>query len=102
MAASFQKTISDIICIKMEKIIKKLIKNNVKISSLSVVGGVANNEKIKAELYNMLQKYGVSLLRPPKDMLSDNAAMVAWACIHKCSKIKNGLFFKPNPRLKIN
>ena len=102
MAASFQKTISDIICIKIEKIIKKLIKNNIKVLSLSVVGGVANNGKIKAELHNELQKYGVSLLQPPKEMLSDNAAMVAWACIHKYSKIKNGLFFKPNPRLKIN
>ena len=102
MAASFQKTISDIICAKLEKVIKKLIKNNIKISSLSVVGGVANNEKIKEGLFSILQKYGLSLSQPPKDMLADNAAMIAWASIYKYSELTNGLFFKSNPRLKIN
>ena len=102
MAASFQKTISDIICIKIEKIIIKLIKNNIKTSSLSIVGGVASNEKIKSELFNVLQKYNMPLLQPPKDMLTDNAAMVAWACIYKYSKLTKGLFFKPSSRLKIN
>ena len=102
MAASFQKTISDIICIKIEKIIIKLIKNNIKTSSLSIVGGVANNEKIKSELFNMLEKFNMPLLQPPKYMLTDNAAMVAWACIYKYSKLTKGLFFKPNSRLKIN
>ena len=101
MAASFQKTISDIICIKIKKIVKKLIQDNIKISSLSVVGGVANNKKIKDELLKMLQNYNISLLKPPKYMLTDNAAMVAWACISKYSKVKGDINFKPNPRLTI-
>ena len=101
MAASFQKTISDIICIKIKKIVKKLIQDNINISSLSVVGGVANNKKIKDELIKMLQNYNISLLKPPKYMLTDNAAMVAWACISKYSTVKGDINFKPNPRLTI-
>ena len=63
---------------------------------------MANNEKIKSELFNMLEKFNMPLLQPPKYMLTDNAAMVAWACIYKYSKLTKGLFFKPNSRLKIN
>jgi tRNA A37 threonylcarbamoyltransferase TsaD len=39
---------------------------------------------------------------PPKYMLSDNAAMIGWACIQKY--LLNGfsdLYFKVNPRLTI-
>ena len=40
---------------------------------------------------------------PPKYMLSDNAAMIGWACIQKYSKKQySDIFFKPNPRLTIN
>ena len=49
----------------------------------------------------MLQNYNISLLKPPKYMLTDNAAMVAWACISKYSKVKGDINFKPNPRLTI-
>tara|TARA_B100000579_G_scaffold414667_1_gene408513 strand:- start:1986 stop:3002 length:1017 start_codon:yes stop_codon:yes gene_type:complete len=101
MAASFQKTISDIICIKIKKIVKKLLQDNINISSLSVVGGVANNKKINDELLNALRNYNISLLKPPKFMLTDNAAMIAWTCISKYSTIKGDINFKPNPRLTI-
>ena len=35
-------------------------------------------------------------------MMSDNAAMIAWACIYKYNKNDDNLNFKPNPRLTIN
>ena len=102
MAASFQKTVAEIITLKIDRAINKLIKNKINLSSISIVGGVANNEKIKLDLFNKIQKYNITLLQPPKDMLTDNAAMIAWACIYKYSTLSDGLFFKPNPRLKIN
>ena len=101
MAASFQKTISDIICIKVEKLVNKFIQDNINLSSLSIVGGVANNKKIKDELLHMLQNYNIFLFQPHKYMLTDNAAMVAWACINKYSAFKGNINFKPNPRLTI-
>ena len=44
-----------------------------------------------------------NLIVPPKKMFGDNAGMIAWACIQKLkhSKIKNDLYFRPNPRLEI-
>ena len=40
---------------------------------------------------------------PPNYMLSDNAAMIGWACIQKHTKnYLSEILFKPNPRLKIN
>ena len=44
MSASFQKTVSKILCKKIEIAIKYLESKNKKPLSLSVVGGVANNE----------------------------------------------------------
>ena len=36
-------------------------------------------------------------------MLSDNAAMIAWACIKKYSKNPySDIYFKANPKLTIN
>ena len=34
-------------------------------------------------------------------MMSDNAAMIAWACIKNYNKTKDDLFFRPKPRLEI-
>ena len=40
---------------------------------------------------------------PPNYMLSDNAAMIGWACLQKSSKkLDSDIFFKPDPRLSIN
>ena len=35
-------------------------------------------------------------------MISDNAAMIAWACIKNYKNKNQDLNFKPNPRLKIH
>lgn len=102
IAASFQKTVADIITFKIDKAINNLTKNKINLSSISVVGGVANNEKIRLELFNKIQKHNISLVYPVKEMLTDNAAMIAWACVHKHNKFDKGIFFKANPRLKIN
>ena len=103
MAASFQNTISNIIVSKLQLTINYLKKRNIYINQISLVGGVANNkyiyEKVKAES----KKHNCNLLMPPKEMLSDNAAMIGWACAKKYSKdFKSDFNFKPNPRLTIN
>ena len=43
-----------------------------------------------------------SLIMPKRYMLSDNAAMIGWACIQKYQKkFKSNIFFEANPRLTI-
>ena len=101
MSASFQKCVSEILCFKIERAIKNLINEKIKLSSISVVGGVANNNYIKSKLLNITNKYKIKLILPPKEMLSDNAAMIAWACIYKYNKKNANIDFKPNPRLTI-
>ncbi len=99
ISASFQKCISNILISKLDKAIKKV--GNKKNISVSVVGGVANNKYLK----NCFKKYGeknnTTFLFPPQYMMSDNAAMIAWATILKYSKL-NDINFKVSPRLKIN
>ena len=80
-----------------------LKKLDIKISQLSLVGGVASNNFIYKKLKNTASNYDCAVNMPLNYMLSDNAAMIGWAFI---KKYKNGfesdLLFKPNPRLSIN
>ncbi|MBI04262.1 MAG: tRNA (adenosine(37)-N6)-threonylcarbamoyltransferase complex transferase subunit TsaD [Pelagibacteraceae bacterium] len=83
VCAGFQKTVSDILSEKLIYILKHLSNKYLKIASLSVVGGVANNVYIKNKLENITKKNNILLYYPIKEMLSDNAAMIAWNCIEK-------------------
>jgi N6-L-threonylcarbamoyladenine synthase len=101
MSASFQKCISAILEIKLEKSINLLSNSNKKIFELSVVGGVANNKYIRSKLIRICKKNNINLVLPINEMMSDNAAMIAWACINKFANTKENIYFKPNPRLSI-
>ena len=48
-----------------------------------------------------MKKKNIELYYPIKEMMSDNAAMIAWACIKNYSNKNADIFFKANPRLKI-
>ena len=102
MSASFQKCIADILSLKLDKTIKKLIQDKKNLSSVSVVGGVGNNNYIKSKIFSITEKNNLKLVFPPINMLSDNAAMIAWACIYKYNNNDANLLFEPNPRLTIN
>ena len=100
MSASFQKCVGSILVAKLNKVIKKLYKDNAKNLSISVVCGVANNGYLKTCFQNIEKKENIKFVYPPKYMMSDNAAMIAWATILKHTKDHN-INFKPNPRLNI-
>ena len=101
LSASFQKTIAEIIITKLKKNIGLLIEKKINIQSISVVGGVANNDYIKKKLEILFDQIKIELYYPVKEMMSDNAAMIAWACLKKYKYKENDIFFKPDPRLKI-
>tara|TARA_B100001287_G_C22684984_1_gene532799 strand:+ start:833 stop:1849 length:1017 start_codon:yes stop_codon:yes gene_type:complete len=102
IAASFQKCVSEILISKIESCLKTYSNKNNKIKSISVVGGVANNKYIKKKLEDFLYNKEIEIYYPIKEMMSDNAAMIAWACLNNYNSKRNNLFFKPEPRLKIN
>ena len=100
MSASFQKCVGSILTLKINKVIKKLYRNNTKDLSVSIVGGVANNNYLKKCFKNIEEKEAIKFVYPPKYMMNDNAAMIAWATILK-HRNNHDLNFKPNPRLNI-
>ena len=102
LSGSFQKTMSEIIITKIKTALMILKESGIIINSISVVGGVSNNKYIKRKLKDFIDKDNIELYYPLKEMMSDNAAMIAWACIKNYNKEKNDIYFKPQPRMKIN
>jgi len=101
LSASFQFCVSKIILEKTKKAIKKLEDESKKINSLSVVGGVSNNKYIAKKIIDFFKDKNIEILFPVKDMMSDNAAMIAWNCINKNLKSSKDIYFKASPRLSI-
>lgn len=102
VAASFQEIVIKIIESKFLLTLEYLKKRKINISQISLVGGVAANQFIYEKIKKIAHDHTCSIIMPPKYMLSDNAAMIGWACIQK--NLLNGfsdLYFKVNPRLTI-
>ena len=73
IAASFQKAVSDALTRRVNKALK-----NYSVKSVSIVGGVAANKKIKNRLQEISQKYNKKLVVPDLQFCGDNAAMIAY------------------------
>jgi len=94
LAASFQKTVEEILYEKSRIAMGMFKKNNKKINNTFVIaGGVASNKKIRKTLENLSIKEKFNPIFPPINLCSDNAAMIAWAGIEK---------FKLNLTSKLN
>ena len=102
LSASFQNIVSEILVKKFNMTLKHIKNQNINITQLSLVGGVAANKFIYNKLEKECLKNNIEIILPPKNMLSDNAAMIGWACIKKlCNNNINDLYFKENPRLTL-
>ncbi len=101
LSASFQKNVTEILIEKLERGLRRLSSENKNIKSISVVGGVSNNKYIRSKIENFFNKKNVKIYYPIKEMMGDNAAMIAWACMKFYNKKRNDLFFKPMPRLVV-
>ena len=73
IAASFQKTVAEIL---MEKTVKAL--KDFGVLRLTVVGGVAANSELRKS-FAELQRKGYEIYFPSMEFTSDNAAMIAYA-----------------------
>jgi N6-L-threonylcarbamoyladenine synthase len=100
LAASFQKTIEEILY-KKSKIAFKEFKNlnNNKHNTFVVAGGVAANKKIREILTKLCAEENFEAIFPPIDLCGDNAAMIAMVGLEKF-KIKqfDNLDYPAKPR----
>ena len=84
LAASFQKTIEDILCEKSKfamNLFNEKYNNNKKV--FVIAGGVASNNKIRKKLIDLSIQKNFEPIFPPISLCSDNAAMIAWAGIER-------------------
>ena len=72
VCASFRQCVCDIL---VNKTIKASKEHN--INQIAICGGVSCNEQLRKELKTACDKEGISLSIPPKELCSDNAAMIA-------------------------
>tara|TARA_B100001564_G_C20604631_1_gene654510 strand:- start:149 stop:1222 length:1074 start_codon:yes stop_codon:yes gene_type:complete len=100
IAASFQKTILDILYKKTQIAFKEYENNNNTEKKIFVVaGGVAANKKIRSMLTDLCNKNNYENIFPPINLCGDNAAMIAMVGLKKFKmKQFSNLDFPAKPR----
>ena len=84
LAASFQKTINEILYEKTKIAMEEYLKDKKNITNTFVIaGGVASNLSIRKNLIKLAEKKNFISVFPPLNLCSDNAAMIAWAGIER-------------------
>ena len=101
LSASFQKNITELLIEKVDRGLQRLMSDKKNVKSISVVGGVSNNMYLKNKMENFFINKNIEVYYPLKEMMIDNAAMIAWSCIKFYNKERNDLLFRPKPRLSV-
>ena len=84
LAASFQKTINEILCEKTRIAMKEFLKaKRSKKNTFVIAGGVAANLTIRENLTELAKENQFTSIFPPINLCGDNAAMIAWAGIER-------------------
>ena len=84
LAASFQKTVEEILYKKTKIAFNEFEKQNkLKDKIFVVAGGVAANKKIRTMLINLCNENNYKSIFPPIELCSDNAAMIAMVGLEK-------------------
>ena len=84
LAASFQKTINEILYEKTKVAMEEFLKNKKNRKNIFVIaGGVASNLSIRENLTKLAKEKNFTSIFPPINLCSDNAAMIAWTGIER-------------------
>lgn len=84
LAASFQKTVEEILYKKTKIAFNEFEKQNkLKDKIFVVAGGVAANKKIRTMLINLCNENNYKSIFPPIELCGDNAAMIAMVGLEK-------------------
>ena len=104
LAASFQKTIEEILYIKSKIAFKEFKKINSKDkNSFIIAGGVAANKGIREKLIKVSNENNFKPIFPDLKLCGDNAAMIAMVGLEKFkSKQFDNLDLPANPRLALD
>ena len=104
LAASFQRTIEEILIQKTKKAFEIYLDENRSAKKTFVVaGGVAANKGIKDKLIKLSNENKFKCIFPDASLCSDNAAMIALVGLEKFKKkLFNELNFKVNPRWQLD
>ena len=100
LAASFQKTILEILKKKTKIAFEEFEKENkIKEKIFVIAGGVAANKKIRSLLIDLCKEHNYQSIFPPMEFCGDNAAMIAMVGLEKF-KLKqfSNLDFPAKPR----
>ncbi len=100
LAASFQKTIEEILYKKTKIAFEEFEKENESKEKVFVVaGGVAANKKIRSMLTNLCKANDYKSIFPPIELCGDNAAMIAMVGMEKYKLNEfNNLDYPAKPR----
>ena len=104
LAASFQKTIEEILFIKTVKAFEEFKKiNSQEKNNFVVAGGVAANKGIRKKLIKVSNENNFETIFPDPKLCGDNAAMIAMVGLEKY-KIKkfDSLDLPASPRLPLD
>ncbi|MFM8364182.1 MAG: tRNA (adenosine(37)-N6)-threonylcarbamoyltransferase complex transferase subunit TsaD [Verrucomicrobiota bacterium] len=77
LCASFQAAVVDVLAAKLLRAARQNHRN-----AISVSGGVSANSRLRQTLEQLARREGLELHRPPPDLLTDNALMIAFAAAH--------------------
>ena len=104
MAASFQKTVEEILYKKSKVAFKEFTNlNKLKDKTFVVAGGVAANQKIRDILTKLCVEENFKAVFPPIDLCGDNAAMIAMVGLEKFKKNQfNELDYPAKPRWSLD
>jgi N6-L-threonylcarbamoyladenine synthase len=84
LAASFQKTVEQILYKKTKIAFTEFEKqNNLKEKIFVVAGGVAANQRIRSMLISLCKEESYRSMFPPIEFCGDNAAMIAMVGLEK-------------------
>jgi N6-L-threonylcarbamoyladenine synthase len=87
LVASFQQAVVDVL---VKKTVKAAVNHNIK--TICLAGGVSANSLLREQLKKEGEKAGVSVIIPPLEYTTDNAAMIGCAAYYKQP---SGLGLKP-------
>lgn len=98
MAAAFQSAVTDTIVGRTKHAIE-MFSADYAGDTLVVAGGVAANGAVREGLDELAAKNGLRLVAPPRELCTDNGAMVAWAGLERLRLgLTDDLDFKARPR----
>ena len=99
LAASFQKSVVDVLCKKISLAIDFSNKEFSNYKNVVVSGGVAANNYLRKKIIETVKLRDKFVFFPPTDLCTDNGVMIAWAGYELYrAGVKSKLNIKAKPR----